>query len=591
MLKNASSLLLLSAIAPAAAAQDCYPLPASATVTASTEATNPFVVPARITQTLITNRDTLVSAGLTNTLTNWDMVAFSPDARYIFVPCENFGGGGGLFRYDTQTSTFVEIFTGNGQGPGARNNDPNTFDHTTDETAANDPSTWTPYGTVIFGEETTGGRFFELMNPLDATGPWDVRWHASIPAVSHEGMQFDADGNLYFIDESNTGCIYKFVPTVAGDLSAGQTFCLSIDAYANDPNAVPTENFDSASNQLTTRVGAATWVALTGPNGEQITPSNPFEYVTTTGGRTAADEVFGTPFGRPEDIETGFLANGNGVLYAALTSENRVLSIELLTSTTCMVRDYCNYDSINLSTGTDVNPTQQDPFTSPGPNSETNFDDPDNVVLGPKGALYILEDETPGDIWKAVDADGDGVAEHIGLFMSLATTGSEPTGLIFDPTDPYRAICNVQHPASGSDALWSFETRPYPGSDDGLELLTGVGAVPSTGPGEYVRCVTAGDTLEVELRSDSPALAGSFYAIYSTEFPTAVGSLQSSPLWLKRPVSTIGVGFVGGGDDQFTVPVAPGLAGMSSMVQAVAVKVGVLGTSIAYSDAVEVQHK
>lgn len=572
--------------AAAAAQDDCYPLLQSAEVTSSTEGTTPFVTPTRVTQTLVVDRNTLVAAGLTNTLINWDMVAFSPDSRYVFVPCENFGGGGGLFRYDTQTSEFIEIFTGNNAGPETRNSDPSTFDHTNDETNANDPCTWTPHGTVIFGEESVGGRFFEVMNPLSQTGSFDVVWHDSIPSVRHEGMRFDNAGNLYFIDESNSGSIYRFVPTTPGDLSAGQSFVLSIDAYAEDPNAVPTENFNSDANRLTTRVGAATWVPITGPNGEIITPTNPFEYVTTSGGQTAADEVMATPFGRPEDIDVGVLANGNAVIYAALTSENRVLSIELLTQTTAMVRDFCNYDSINLATGMDVNPTQPDPFTSPGPDTETNFDDPDNLAVGPDGAVYILEDETPGDIWKAVDADGDGVAEHIGIWISLATTGSEPTGLIFDPNNPYRAICNIQHPASGNDALWSFETRPYPGDDDGLALSTGVNVAPSTGPGEFVRCAVEGDVLNLEIASDDSALAGSIYALYISTFDTAVGASTAGPVWLDRPATLVNVGILGGGDDVFNVAIPAGMAGLSMMAQGVARR---LPLGIIYSDATEIQ--
>ena len=589
MRKSTHCILVLSTIATSVAAQDCYPLPASAPVTAATEGTTPFVVPARVTQSLLVDRNTLVANGLTDTLINWDMVAFSPDSRFIFIPAENFGGGGGLFRYDTQTGAHVEIFTGNNLGPTTRNSDPNTFDHTNDETNANDPCTWTPHNTIIFGEESTGGRFFELMNPLDATGPWDVRWHDSIPAVRHEGMRFDNAGNLYFIDESNSGCIYKFVPTMPGDLSAGQTFCLSVDAYASDPNAVPTENFNSTANRLTTRSGPATWVAVTGPAGQQITPTDPYQYVSISGGQVAADEVFGTPFGRPEDLDVGVLANGNGVVYAALTSENRVLSIELVSSTTCIVRDFCNYDTINLATGLDVNPTQSDPFTSPGGDSSPNpnFDDPDNLAVGPDGAIYILEDETPGDIWKAVDVDGDGVAEHMGIFMSLSTTGSEPTGLIFDPNNPYRCICNIQHPASGNDALWEFNTRPYVGNEDGLDIATSLNSNPLlAGPGEYVRCVISGDVINIELSSDDASLAGAPYALYVSPFLTALGSPLASPLWLDGFALPVGIGLLGGGDDVFVLPAIGGLAGISAIAQGFAVR---LSSGFVLSDGVEIQ--
>ena len=33
-----------------------------------------------------------------------------------------------------------------------------------------------------------------------------------IPRTSHEGIQFDKAGNMYFIDELNGGSLYKYTP-------------------------------------------------------------------------------------------------------------------------------------------------------------------------------------------------------------------------------------------------------------------------------------------------------------------------------------------------------------------------------------------
>ena len=148
------TLLCIAVAASSLAAQNPFPLPASAGSTTATQNTAPFVIPSRMTQTLITDRTTLMGQGLPSSLNNWDMVAFDSSSRYIFVPCENFGAGGGLFRYDTQTRTHVTIWHGDSAG---RNPDPNTFNPATDDTTANDPCTWTPWNTIIFGEEATGG--------------------------------------------------------------------------------------------------------------------------------------------------------------------------------------------------------------------------------------------------------------------------------------------------------------------------------------------------------------------------------------------------------------------------------------------------
>ena len=99
-------------------------------------------------------------------------------------------------------------------------------------------------------------------------------------------------GVLYFIDESNTGSIYKYVPTVKGNLGNGQTFVLRVTAYTGnvtlDYNALPSSP----------RVGAATWVPITDMNGTKTTVADPFQFNTSigTGARAAADEVLGTPY-------------------------------------------------------------------------------------------------------------------------------------------------------------------------------------------------------------------------------------------------------------------------------------------------------
>ena len=86
------------------------------------------------------------------------------------------------------------------------------------------------------------------------------------------------------------------------------------------------------------------------------------------------------------------------------------------------------------------------------------LDHPDNLAIetGPNGEiqLFVVEDENPSDIWVATDADGDGIAEIVDLFASLGTSGAEASGFIVDPRGGY--LVNIQHPASGNDALWSI---------------------------------------------------------------------------------------------------------------------------------------
>jgi secreted PhoX family phosphatase len=145
---------------------------------------------------------------------------------------------------------------------------------------------WTPWGTLITAEESwetaaTGstspyGRLFELKNPIDApaiTNPLTASSNSNavsvhvnvIPRTSHEGIQFDKAGNMYFIDELNGGNIYKYTSAASfGDVmsgnaeyfAAGQTFVLRV-GNGNTPNAT----------------GAFTWVPFTDATGAAL-PDN-----------------------------------------------------------------------------------------------------------------------------------------------------------------------------------------------------------------------------------------------------------------------------------------------------------------------------
>ena len=242
-----------------------------------------------------------------------------------------------------------------------------------------------------------------------------------------------------------------------GDLSVGQTFVLSIDAYAADPAVDPSRDWDEPENLSASRFGAATWIPMTDALGNATTSVDPFQYVSTTGGRDAADELLGTPYGRPEDIAIGLLSNGNEVVYVAITDETRVLSIELLNPLTAMVRVYVDFDTINLATGADVNPLENDPTAASS--SDDGFEAPDNLDIDAFGDVYVLEDERPGDVWKIVDANRDGVGEAMGRLVSLGISGTEPSGFNCDPNDPYRF---PHHGAASSQQQRRALGAPHP---------------------------------------------------------------------------------------------------------------------------------
>ncbi len=340
-----------------------------------------------------------------------------PDAgRYLFIAHET-GSNAGVSRYDRTTGQSVNLGFNNSWG-------------------AFDGSTWTPWGTVITGEEWAGqGRLFEVTNPLDdpATTTINIVERTAIANVSQEGLKFDSAGNLYYIDETNGGGLYKFAPTKPNTVSAltqGQTFVLKDDLAGDGAN-----------------IGAASWEPLTDAVGNTLPGiTDPFTVTggNTRPGRTAANDVGATDYFRPEDLEIGRLANGNEVLYMATTTTDQIFSIELTSTSSVTVREFVSNLTIDAATGVSVD--------APG----DIFENPDNLAIDAFGNLYVLEDSGTGDIWFIEDTNNDGVAERIARWASLGVRSAEPTGLYFDPINPGLAYVNVQHPSSGNDNLIQF---------------------------------------------------------------------------------------------------------------------------------------
>lgn len=386
----------------------------------------------------------------------WDMITANetgPQAgRYLFMPFET--GSAGVQRvdlldtnYNTRTVTIV--------APG------------TQGFVAGDASRWTPWGSYLTAEESWGagstrGRLFEVTNPITASANSATFVQRSvIPRVSHEGLAFDKQNNMYFIDELNGGSIYKYTPT--------------------NPNATNGNDYFASGQTSVLRVGAggqvegtngpaitgnATWVEITNANGGAIAGVSTVLADGTIDGRLTADQasVLGTGYNRPEDLEIKTLGDGTQILYFATTdsdndgnSANGRGRVYSFNTSTQEVKLFADNSTVDLATGAPVG---------------TTWSNPDNLAIDADGNIYVIEDQDGGraDIWFARDTNNDGVADAVGKWASLSTVGAEPTGLYFDPFNPNVAYLNVQHPSSGVDRLLQISTVPEPQS---LALLLG----------------------------------------------------------------------------------------------------------------------
>lgn len=360
---------------------------------------------------------------------NYDMHTANengPDAgRYLFTVFET--DRAGIQRTDLRNMQTTTIWASPAAAPALNSH------------VAFDASRWTPWGSFLTAEESWNdpgqpvsiyGRLFEVTNPLAA--PQDIRivHRDIIPRVSHEGLAFDKDKNLYFIDERNGSHIFKYVSAnpyaTTGDqyFAAGQTFVLRVG--------------DGTVKEAT---GQATWVPLTNFNGAPLPGAI---VVTDANGVRGIDgratpklaAFLGTGFDRPEDMEIKTFGNsGRQMLFVATTTNHKVFAIDLSRNKVSL---FVSRDTIDLATGQPVGAV---------------FTNPDNLAIDADGNIYIVEDQPGGveDIWLAVDKNGDGVAEGIAKWASLSTKGAESTGLYFDRFRPDLAYINVQHPDSGVD--------------------------------------------------------------------------------------------------------------------------------------------
>lgn len=322
-----------------------------------------------------------------------------------------------------------------------------------------DPTVWTPWGTLLVGEETNAqvrpdpdypsakaGLVYELIPSKGDPSVLDkIVARPALGSKAHEGMRFDKEGNFYSISERNPGYIFKFTPDKKGDLSSGQLYVLKITSPTGD------------------RTGGAEWIPLD-RDAVRIDAS------------AAADAAGATGYNRPEDVElatsTGNFPNDPNTLFVAVTgatgpADNRILAIDL-GERRGKNEEHRNNEEHGNNEGRGNNEERGKKSSSTafvydyvkiGLNTTSEFEWPDNVALDPAGNLYITED--PGgsfatkkkgdDIWVARPGKGKHLpAAIVERVASLTDCDAEPTGIYWELNGD-RLFVNVQH--RGGDHL------------------------------------------------------------------------------------------------------------------------------------------
>lgn len=294
---------------------------------------------------------------------------------------------------------------------------------------------WTPWGSLLFGEEIEGGRLFEIYlreNRFEVERIEERPWAGRL---AHEGIDLDAQGNVYLVDEHrglSDGCgslvpcgggVYRFVPERYADLSNGRLYALKV-------------NGSDGTGQ-----------------GEWVGPIDPFD------ARRSGVAAGAQSYQRPEDLEII-----DGVLYVAITEGSpdatgreryagRVLAVDLHS---LRVTDF-------IMPGVNVAAESGRPGR---PGYQSGFAKVDNLAQTPDGQLVAIEDNSPSDIWIAsTRTDRQGASRSVRLFASLTDPKAEGTGIYISPTDPDTLYVNVQHSAArDGDATWAI-TRQVPGGE------------------------------------------------------------------------------------------------------------------------------
>ncbi|GEO10977.1 hypothetical protein SAE01_34730 [Segetibacter aerophilus] len=230
----------------------------------------------------------------------------------------------------------------------------------------------------------------------DGTGGVDKLW--AMGRQTHENVTIKSDQSVAYwgADNISNGFLYKFVPTVPGNFSAGALYVL----------------------KTTAALATGTW--------KQIANTTKPERNGVVAASVAANAY---NFQRIEDVEIG----PDGRIYFASTTTGRVYRLNDGGATVNNLEVFV--ESINY----DVDGS--------GPFLPAKFESPDNLAFDGEGNLWVLQDGGDNHIW--VVAPTHTTASPAIKVFANTPGGSEPTGITFSPDYKY-IFLSFQHPSGNT---------------------------------------------------------------------------------------------------------------------------------------------
>ncbi len=332
-----------------------------------------------------------------------------------------------------------------------------------------DPVRATPWGTVVAGEESNDGGFYEILDPartenltvadrstgqiVDTAGKVSnlAKEQTAMPVIAYEGIGITDKGVVYVGDElrpgtgtkdKDGGALFKFVPSVpymggalAGldqsPLAAGKTYAMQVSCVGG------AQQYGQGCE-----VGSGTWVE-----------------VAAATARGDAHAKGATGYYRPEDghLDPDYedTAHAEAVRFCWANTEDEE------------AHSYGEVVCIEDTLPTLADPNARSVTAVRLLEGDVRLNQPDNLEFQPKtGNVFVIEDHPNGEIYSCLDdgEDRDLKSDGCVSVASVVDPSAEPTGFFF-AADGETAYVSIQH----SDDTNMAKLDDY-GTDDLIKI-------------------------------------------------------------------------------------------------------------------------